>query len=40
MIYKECTEYLFNDYDAAKKNNKPEFIYNNFETLKESMNKI
>ena len=33
-------EYLFNDYDAAKKNNKPEFTYSNFEVSEESTNKI
>ena len=33
-------EYLLNDYNAAKKNNEPEFIYNNFKTLKKSINKI
>ena len=33
-------EYLPNDYDAAKRNNEPEFTYNSFEASEESMNKI
>ena len=40
MIYGKYTEYLFNDYDAAKKNNKPEFTYNGFETSEKLINKI
>ena len=33
-------KYLFNDYDVIKRNNKPEFTYNNFETSEKSTNKI
>ena len=33
-------EYLFNDYNAAKRNNEPEFIYNGFEASEELINKI
>ena len=40
MIYKGYTEYLPNNYDAAKKNNKPEFTYNNFKVSEKSTNKI
>ena len=40
MIYKECTEYLSNDYDVIKKNNKPEFTYNNFKASEKLTNKI
>ena len=33
-------EYLFNNYNAAKKNNEPEFIYNSFEASEKLTNKI
>ena len=33
-------EYLPNDYVVAKKNNKPEFTYNNFEASEKSISKI
>ena len=37
---KKYTEYPPNDYDTAKKNNKPEFTYNNFEASEKLTNKI
>ena len=33
-------KYLFNDYDVIKRNNKPEFTYNNFEALEKLISKI
>ena len=33
-------EYLPNNYDAAKRNNKPEFTYSGFEASEELTNKI
>ena len=40
MIYKGYTEYLFNDYNVTKRNNKPKFIYNSFEASEKLTNKI
>ena len=40
MTCKGCTEYLFNDYDAVKRNNEPEFIYNSFEASEELTSEI
>ena len=40
MTCKGCTEYPLNDYNAVKKNNEPDFIYNNFKVSEKSINKI
>ena len=40
MIYKKYTGYLFNNYNVAKKNNEPEFIYNSFEASEKLISKI